>query len=72
MYFKTASNADVNQKYSFIGRQGFGSVGKYHEKLPAGNYKLTIVNQGYRTGPAAISLTMYATDQSPTDRKSVV
>ena len=36
-----------DEPYGFIGWPGFATVGRWKDKLPAGNYKLIIVNQAY-------------------------
>lgn len=66
LYFKDSANKQVGERYSFIGRQGFGTVGEMVHEVPAGKYTLIVVNQGYSSGPADITLSVYATRQSPT------
>ena len=61
LYFKDSSGGAVGERYAFIGRQGFATVGEKLKDTPAGSYKLVIVNQGYRNGPAAITLSIYST-----------
>ena len=55
--------------YGFIGWSGMGFVGKPGEKLPAGDYLVYIVNQGYKTKAADLSIMWYFLDQKGTISK---
>jgi len=61
LYMYDSSNKMVGT-YGFIGRRGFGFIGKAGEKLPKGDYKLYLVNQSYSSQAAHVTLNFYWKD----------
>jgi len=52
--------------YGYIGTSGMGFLGSPGKKLPAGDYIVYVVNQGYQTKAADLSIMWYFVDQAGT------
>lgn len=66
LFFKNNNNQSVDkQRYEWVSHEGFGTMGRWAEELPAGIYTFTVVNQGHATKAADLSLHFYATKQVP-------
>ena len=45
LYFSDSAGRSVDkQKYEWVSYEGFGTMGRWAEELPAGNYVFTVVN----------------------------
>lgn len=52
-----------NPDYAFVGWKGYGTIAaSWTDKLPAGDYTLLVVNQGFQEGEKDLSLQWYSTD----------
>lgn len=66
LYFKDDENRPVDeQKYEWVSHEGFGTMGRWAEVLTKGIYTFTIVNQGYQTKAADLSISFYASEKLP-------